>query len=249
MKTEIKIPTNCPSCDSILERVKDQLFCRNLNCSAKSQKQVENYAKVLKIKGLGPRTIEKLGFETIEDIYDTDFDFIKDKIGEKIAIKLDEEIEKATTLNLGTFLAACSIPLIGNTAGSKVALLTNNPLDINKELCKEAGLGDKATKNLVDWIENTYLNMDLPITFTEIQKPKVLNKDITVCITGKTQGYTKNSLTEFLNINGVKVVSSVSSKINYLICDNPKGSAKEKKAIELNIPIITLNNFKEILNK
>lgn len=249
MKTEIKIPTNCPSCNTTLERVKDQLFCRNANCSSKSQKQVENYAKVLKIKGLGPKTIEKLDFKSIEDIYDTDFSVIADKIGTKMAIKLDEEIEKATYLNLGTFLAACSIPLIGITAGSKVALLTNNPLDINKELCKKAGLGDKATNNLVDWIENTYEEMNLPVAFTEIQKPKVLDKDIIVCITGKIQGYTKNSLTEYLNSNGVSVVSSVSSKIHYLICDNQKGSAKEKKAIELNKPIITFNNFKEILNK
>ncbi len=70
MKTKIEIPQHCPSCASTLERVKDQIFCRNSSCNAKSVKQVQHYAKIARIKGLGLKTIEKLELDKISDIYD-----------------------------------------------------------------------------------------------------------------------------------------------------------------------------------
>ena len=66
---KVKILKNCPSCNSDLIRIKDQLFCKNKTCPAINYKQVINYAKVLKIKGLGEKTIEKLSLKSISDIY------------------------------------------------------------------------------------------------------------------------------------------------------------------------------------
>lgn len=243
---KIEIPNKCPSCESELTRIKDQLFCTSKSCPAKNSKQVENFAKVLKIKGLGAKTIEKLNLFSIVDIYQQSEDKLIEKLGLKLGTKLYQEIENSKNTNLGTFLAACSIPLIGTTAANKVAMLTNNPLTIDKELCKRAGLGDKATNNLVNWIETEYVFMDLPVSFKEIQKTAQVN-NISVCITGKIKGYTKNSLTEYLNSLGISVVNSVSSKVDYLLCDELKGSSKENKAISLDIEILTLEQFKEIL--
>ena len=62
-------PTSCPTCNSTLELVNDQLFCRNNNCEAKTSKLIEHFAKTLKIKGLGPKTIDKLPLNSISDIY------------------------------------------------------------------------------------------------------------------------------------------------------------------------------------
>ena len=56
---KIEIPVNCPVCDSKLELVQDQLFCRNSSCDAQVQGKLEHFAKTMKIKGLGPRTIDK----------------------------------------------------------------------------------------------------------------------------------------------------------------------------------------------
>lgn len=245
---KVEIIKNCPSCNSLLRRIKDQLFCINENCSARNIKQVENFSKVLKIKGLGLKTIEKLKISTIEDIYNLDIDFVSSIIGTKLSEKLISEINKTKNINLENFLAACSIPLIGITAAKKVAKLTNDPLNITTKLCKEAGLGDKATENLVTWINNEYPFMDLPITFKEIQR-NTAQVNLKVCITGKIKGYTKDSLATVLASKGVEVVSSVSNNINYLICDELKGSSKENKAKSLNIEIKTLKEFMEIINE
>ena len=51
MFAEILPPTQCPSCDSVLEWVNDQLFCRNGSCPAQNSKAVEHFAKTIKIKG------------------------------------------------------------------------------------------------------------------------------------------------------------------------------------------------------
>ena len=57
---EIIPPTNCPSCNDELVWEKDQLFCHNTKCSGKTSKKIEHFASTLKIKGLGPRTVDKL---------------------------------------------------------------------------------------------------------------------------------------------------------------------------------------------
>ena len=53
-------PQICPACNTTLVWKKDQIFCENLECEGKTSKKVEHFAKTLKIKGLGPATIEKL---------------------------------------------------------------------------------------------------------------------------------------------------------------------------------------------
>ena len=70
---QIVPPTSCPSCMTNLVWVKDQLFCHNTQCSGKTSKRIEHFASTLKIKGLGPKTVEKL---QIQDLYDLDIAYI-----------------------------------------------------------------------------------------------------------------------------------------------------------------------------
>ena len=92
MTTTIEIPDVCPSCGTSLKLKNDQLFCNNDSCPAKNSKIVEGFAKTLRIKGLGPKTIEKLNLEYIDDIYMLTEERIKEKLGsEKIAEKLINE--------------------------------------------------------------------------------------------------------------------------------------------------------------
>lgn len=249
MKKEIEIPKYCPSCSSTLERVKDQIFCRNNDCSAKSAKQVESYAKVMRIKGLGPKTINKLELTSIVDIYSLEEVGVCESIGEKLGIKLLEEINNSKNVEISTFLAACSIPLIGGTAGKKVASIITNPNEINKDICKEAGLGAKATENLVNWVKSVYIPSlsELPINFTTIaQVTKVKDTGISVCITGRVKGYTKSQIEEYLTTLGISVTSGVNKNTSYLICDDLKGSSKENKANQLNVKIVTFEQLKGI---
>ena len=66
---EILPPEVCPACDTLLVWENDQLFCTNTRCSGKTSKKIKHFAKTLKIKGLGPRTIEKLEITSIFDLY------------------------------------------------------------------------------------------------------------------------------------------------------------------------------------
>jgi len=249
MKKEmIKIPKECPSCDSVLVRVKDQLFCENINCPAKNIKQVANFSKVVKIKGLGEQTIKKLELSSIEDIYNLTEEELIDSIGEKLGKKLASEIDKVCSMPLSLFLSACSIPLIGKSASEKVASDIDNPLLINKEYCKEKGLGDKATTNLINWINNVYPTLDLPIKFSSTTIKSINTNNIKVCVTGRIPGYTKTKLKEELIKFNINIVDSITKDTAYLLCDVRKNSIKEQKANKLNIKIVTLKEIMEIIN-
>ena len=89
----IEIPETCPCCEYPLIFVNSQLFCRNTACSAQLNKKLENFCKVLQIKGFGPKTIEKLNLGDITEIFYLDFDVVSTALGEKIATKLLDEID------------------------------------------------------------------------------------------------------------------------------------------------------------
>ena len=246
MKKEIvNIPEICPSCSSTLERVKDQLFCRNSSCGDMQVKKVESYAKKMKIKGLGIKTIEKLGLVSINDIYDLTLDQVEDAIGEKLASKLMAEIEKSKSTSLDVFLSACSIYLIGQTIAKKLLPYISNPCDLSEEICIKAGLGEKARASLMQWFGNEFVgNLEyLPIQFIkgEVEVPKEYK--YTVCITGKTPGYTKSSLAKELENKLIKTVNTVNKNIDYLICNDRKNSSKEQKAEQLGLPIVSLEEL------
>lgn len=247
---KIEIPTNCPCCDYPLELVNDQLFCRNSACSAQLFKKVENFAKVIGIKGFGPKTIEKLNLGDLTELYYLDFDTVKEALGEKTAIKLFDEIERSKSADLATVLASMSIPLVGGTASQKIANVVNSIEEITPETCKAAGLGEKVTFNLLNWINSEYIEMKefLPFSF---KSSKVNSSNVvgdTICITGKLSSYkTKAEAADILAAAGFKVVESVTKTLKYLVDEDDKGSSKRKKADEYGVTIIT--NLKDFLNK
>ena len=167
---------------------------------------------------------------------------------EKMAAKLLGEIEAAKTAKLDKLLAAFSIPLFGTTAATKLCAVIESIDDITPEICKEAGLGDKVTANLISWLNTEFLEVRefLPFDFKTSGKPAIsADNGKSICITGKLASYkTKAEATNALQSAGYKVVESVNKITDYLVDEGDKGSAKRKKAEELGIPIITnLNDF------
>lgn len=247
---KIITPSHCPCCNYPLELVNEQLYCRNTACSSKLSKQIENFCKVLSIKGMGAKTIEKLNLVDITELFYLDFDEVKEVIGEKIAIKLLDEIEKAKHCTLDKAIASFSIPLVGETAGKKLAVVVTTVEEINNETCAKAGLGAKVTENLLNWIATDYQEMKefLPFTFEgKIQEVNANAKR--VCITGKLRSYKKKSDAEgALLAAGFILVDSVTKTTDYLVDEEDKGSTKRSKAESFGIPIITdLNDLlKEI---
>ena len=241
----LKIIKNCPSCDSILHRIGPNLFCMSKECPAKDTKVVENFATKIGIKGLGPITIKKLGLTKIIQVYLLTEDRIKEVIGEKLSKKLIEEINKTKRISLGKFLAACSIPLIGKTAGEKIDSSNLSIDELTNENCKNIGLGEKATNNLINWINTIYKDTLIfaPIEFIKITNDKQYTS-YTVCISGKIPGYTKSKLKEILSKYGVEVKDSISKELDFLISEEDN-TTKVNKAKQYNIPILKLDNFLE----
>lgn len=250
--SKVEIIKNCPSCSSSLERVKGQLFCRNKKCETKSYKKILHFAQEMKIKGLGEKTIEKLNLESISDIYDIPEQYIIDTLGSKLGVKLIAEIAKSKKQSLDVLLASFGINLIGTVASRKIAPYIDSISDISPVICRKAGLGEKATISLCNWVvDNKMLLNSLPITFERYDNTTAL-KDMTVCITGKIDGFTRSEAEDLLVRNGIKCVSAVSSKVNYLICnDENSSSSKATAARKLNIEIMSFENFlkKENINE
>lgn len=246
---KIEIPTKCPCCDYTLELVNDQLFCRNQACPAQLNKKLEHFCKVLSIKGFGPKTLEKLELSDITELFYLDYDSVAVALGsQRMAAKLLEEIEKAKNADLATVLAAFSIPLIGETAATKIAAAVGHIEEITQDVCKSAGLGEKATANLLNWFDSEYQELKefLPFSFKSSKKP-MLDNAKTVCITGKLTSFkTKSEASKKLAEAGYKVVESVTKTLDYLVDEQNNNSAKRTKAEEYGIRIINnLNNFLE----
>lgn len=240
---KIQPPTNCPSCSSKLTWVKDQLYCKNSECGDKQYKNVEHFASTLKIKGLGPSTIRKLDIRTPSEIYcldDLDALLGSSKVAEKLAI----EIEKSKKAPLNLVLPALGIPLIGQTAADKLAMVADRLEDIDEKICKEAGLGEKATNNLMDYLEE-FDTSSLPFSYEFAKKS---SQNGVVCITGKLTSYkNKAEATAILEAKGYTVKTSVTKDVTILVNEGGQESAKTVKARESGVTIV--NNLREYLGE
>jgi NAD-dependent DNA ligase len=243
---KIQIPTHCPTCATTLVLINEQLFCKNSACPDQLNKKLEHFCKTLGIKGMGQKTVEKLQLESIAELFYLDRDAAIHSLGsEKVVDKLLGEISRAKLAPLASVIASFSIPLIGNTAGTKLSQVVKNLDEINQETCKQAGLGDKATANILEWLETEYQELKDFLPFTFENSSTVSNDAIPICITGKLKSFkTKAEAAEILNSLGYKVTDNVTKQTQYLVDEENKQSSKRKKAEEYLIPIITnLNDF------
>lgn len=242
--SKIEIPTNCPICNSTLVWVNDTLYCKSTTCPAKTFKNLLHYVKTMKIMGLGEQTLKKLETDTINDLYDYTLEDLVNKLGEKIGTKLYNEIQGSTRTTITKFISAQGIPLIGKTAAEKIDNVVTSIDEITEVLCKKAGLGAKATENLMNWVNNEYDKYrNLPIEFEECEP---IESGLAVCISGSIPGYTKAKLKEMLLDYGVHTRDSVTKDLDYLI-SNETGTTKINKAKDYNIPVVTFSEFMEII--
>jgi NAD-dependent DNA ligase len=246
----IQIPTTCPCCDYKLELVNDQLFCRNTACGAQLTKKVEHFCKTLGIKGMGPKSVEKLDLQDLTELFYLDVDTVSEALGsQKTAAKLLDEIEKAKSADLATVLASFSITLVGNTASKKICEVVDHIDEITYDTCKQAGLGDKVTENLITWLETDFPDLKefLPFSFKSNKNSNINSNsnNKTICVTGKLSSYkTKSEAYKLLEEAGFTIVESVTKATDILVDEEDKGSTKRKKAESLGIQIITnLNTF------
>lgn len=247
--TYIEPPTSCPSCSSLIVVINNLLFCKNTSCTSQTHKKLEHFAKTLKIKGLGPKAIEKLGVTTSQELYLlTKDDLVSILESEKIGAKLFAELQVSKNVPMNVVIPALSIPLIGNTAAKKLATVCDTVHDINADTCESAGLGPKATDNLLSYLsENGIALLDHPFSF-KFEKPQVvLAQKGVVCISGKLKSYkTKAEASEILQQNGYAIKASLTRDVTLLVNESGIESQKTQKARDAGVQIITnLQQFLE----
>jgi len=240
--TFIEAPTVCPSCSSVLEEVNHLLYCRNPQCGEKSLKLIEHFAKTLKIKGLGPATIKKLNIVSLEELYELSFDDIAEALSsDRLAVKLVDELQRSRSAPLNVLLPAFSIPLIGKSAAEKLSKVCKDIEEIDYDLCRKAGLGDKASSNLTSWIEDEFYYVSLlPFSFRFDSPRAVVESKGTVCISGKLSSFkTKAEANAKLQELGYVTKTSLTKDVTILVNESGVESAKTKKARESGVEIIT----------
>jgi len=236
-------PKVCPSCGSPLEWKNDLLYCTHSLCPAQIQKRIEHFAKLLKIKGLGPKSIEKLELTSFQSIYDMTYPEIRNALSsEKLARKLVVEIDHSKKSRLNVLLPAFSIPLIGKTAAQKLSTKISDLSELTADKCKEAGLGPKATEHLINWYFGEFLSslIRLPFDFSFEKEDTTRVLQGTVCISGRLKSFTtKADATAALVRKGYVVKSTITKDVTILVNESGIESAKTKQAQEKGIKIVT----------
>lgn len=271
----ITIPSTCPICGEPTKIVKDNdsevLMCTNDNCAGKLLgKLCHSVSKnALNIEGLSEATIQKfidLGWlSSIRDIYYLylhKMDMYKlDGFGRKSVDKLLSSIEDSRNTDLVRYIYAQSIPLIGHTASKAISKMCDGDLNTFIEYMSKGakafgnidGIGSEMIKSLRKWWDINYLEfVDTATVFTFKKKGtvNVSGSDLTgkvFVITGSlTQFRNRDEMKERIESLGGKVSGSVSAKTTALINNDIEStSSKNKKAKQLNVPILTENMFIE----
>ena len=241
--TSIQAPTHCPSCSSVLEWSNHLLYCRSPSCDAQSSKKLEHFAKTMKIKGLGPAAIQKLDIVDIDQLYTLSEESIAVALSsEKLAEKLYAEIQKSKEAPLNMVLPAFSIPLIGRSATEKLSTVIEHITEINEDSCQRAGLGPKATENLLDWLyRDFYCFYDgaLPFSFKFEKGSRPSQVSGVVCISGKLTSFkTKAEAAKALTDLGYQVKSSLTKDVTSLVNESGIESAKTKQARNNGLQIV-----------
>lgn len=266
-----EIPKECPVCHGETkirqENGVKSLYCINPECLAKKIKSFTLFVSrdAMNIDGLSEATIEKLiakGFITeLADLFH--LEQYREEImamegfGEKSFNNLMASIEKARKVTLPKFIYSLGIPNIGLSNAKLIC--KEFDYDIERILHAQflslvgiPGIGDVIAEVFVNYFRNEYNQKNVADLMKEIQlelpeassgEQKLNGK--TFVITGSVEHFAnRNEVKEVIEQNGGKVTGSVSAKTDYLINnDNLSNSSKNKKAKELNIPIITEEEF------
>lgn len=194
-----------------------------------------------------------------------------DGFGEKSFNKMIESIEKSRYCTLSQFLVALSIPNIGRSAAETIqnyfktsddffdVLSTFNPKEFDFTQLKD--FGEVMDKSLKDWWSDKVsfkmcegLLDGATIIFTsdnikenEVKEINDFIKNKTFVITGKFSK-PRSYYEDIIKSNGGKLTGSVSKKTDFLLLEGETGSTKYNKAIELNIPILSEQDFLKKMN-
>jgi len=250
---EIDIPNDCPACGRDLVMEGAFLRCVALECDARTARALTYWCRTLEMDGIGEKLIEALlerGLvETIADLYRLSHSQISnlDRMGDKSAYNVLDELSKTRTLNLARFLHALGIERIGPEVATTISqhftsleklLLWVDEGD-DEELTTIDGIGEKVTTIFREGISKRRELIDelsQIITVTdEAESASGIFDGKSFCITGSLSRPRKEIALAIKNAGG-KVVGSVSGNLDVLVAGENAGS-KLAKAESLEVEV------------
>jgi DNA ligase (NAD+) len=253
-------PTSCPVCDG--EVVIDGAYtkCASDTCSAKSIGKINNWVKKTGIKYFGASRQEAcFQADLITEpahLYTSNVKALGEIIGDGNATAVRTEIENHRTLPLSTFMGSLGIKFLGRSNAKKLIAAGIDSLErfrtfdpeVEKEKIDGFGsnlvaikAGIEACSGTIDNLLNAGVTIEAAAT-----APVVADDAKSFCFTGVRIGAHK----EAFEARGWQEKSGVSKNLDYLVAKDPTStSGKAKKARDLGVEIISLDEFVEMLNE
>ncbi|HAG04959.1 MAG TPA: DNA ligase (NAD(+)) LigA [Lachnospiraceae bacterium] len=270
------IPEKCPVCGSDTEIITikegSALLCSNPNCMAQRVMTIGHFVSrnAMNIDGFSDATTQRLidagVIESYPDIYtikehgNTIINL--DGFGMKSFKNLCDAIEKSKKVKLPNFIYALGINSVGLSTARLICKHFEDDLQavINadvEELTKIDGIGEITAQKFVRYFndENNRDLLNRVLKYIEIVKEvnedKKIFEGLTFVVTGKVNNYpNRKALQEDIEKHGGKNTSQISAKTSYLINnDITSSSTKNKTAKKLGIPIITEDEFIDMLKE
>jgi DNA ligase (NAD+) len=244
------------------------------------------------IDGLSMKTIIALhnggALDCWQDLYNIlDFDTIVScGIGNKVSLKLIDQINRSRTIEPYRVLVALGIPMIGKVTAKNLIRHFGSISDIQESTIEDIasvdGVGNVAAQELYKYfVENCSEIEDVKKIFTfkekkalkkndepkdndveqsdgssvcsgekvdEGNKPKKSIVGKKILATGKFINFTRDSIIESVEENGGIYASTIGTTLDYLIVGEKAGASKLAKAKKFNIPIITEQQYMEMIS-
>lgn len=257
------LPANCPVCGAPTEKDEEGAFlrCTGVACPAQLSRNIAHFVSrdAMDIEGFGSAIvdalIEKDLLHSPADIYFLTLDDLKSlwQKGDVAAKKLLAAIEASKEQDLSRLIYALGIRQVGAKTG-KVLAGTFGSMDAlmnaNEDQLKDVpDVGEITAQNIVRWfaqpqsMEMIRLLREAGVCFeSKRQVSDHRFAGMTFVLTGALRKFTRDEATEKIELFGGKASGSVSKKTTYVVVGENAGS-KERKARELGIPILSEDDF------
>ena len=261
------LPERCPICGAPVERDENGAFlrCTGAECPAQLSRNISHFVSrdAMDIEGLGSAIVEALIEKGLvrspADIYYLTLEEISGlwKSGTTAAKKLLAAIEDSKMRDFGRLIYALGIRQVGVKTG-KVLSSHFGTMDAlmqasREDLTQVPDVGEITAVSIYEWfrqeqsihlirrLREAGVNFACTRTVTDT---RFAGK--TIVLTGALSRFTREEATEKIELFGGKAAGSVSKKTSFVVAGENAGS-KERKARELGIPVLTEDEFLEML--
>lgn len=270
-ETEFEFPKNCPVCSWDVFRPAGEAVtrCTNPDCPAKLKARICYFAarKAMDIEGLGDVLVETLVdkglVKDVGDLYALDVQTLAnfERMGEKSATKVIEQIENSKSRGLQRLLFGLDIRHVGDGYAKKIARqfrsIDNLKLATVEQLDDVPDIGLSVAESVYNWFQkeenldlikrlrNYGVKLEIEESSTAQLDENFVNK--TFVLTGKLENFTRDEAAKIIEDRGGKVSSSVSKNTHFVVAGSDAGS-KLTKAEALGVEVLSEEEFREMIS-